>query len=60
MKWRFACSFSRRRRKSKNLYWRGPVLWDFDGRTWSMGGASTTATGGVTHEGLKRADQATP
>jgi len=19
------------------LYWRGPVLWDFDGRTWSMG-----------------------
>ena len=21
------------------LYWRGPVLWDFDGRTWSMGPA---------------------
>ena len=20
------------------LYWRGPVLWEFDGRTWSMGG----------------------
>ena len=19
----------------KNLYWRGPVMWDFDGRTWS-------------------------
>jgi len=22
------------------LYWRGPVLWDFDGRTWSMGHAA--------------------
>jgi transglutaminase-like putative cysteine protease len=21
------------------LYWRGPVLWDFDGRTWRTGGA---------------------
>jgi transglutaminase-like putative cysteine protease len=20
---------------AKNLYWRGPVMWDFDGRTWS-------------------------
>ena len=30
-------------------YWRGPVLWDFDGRTWSMGpesrGAPPLATG---------------
>jgi transglutaminase-like putative cysteine protease len=38
--------------EAKNLYWRGPVLWDFDGRTWSMGAASTTASGGVRHEGL--------
>ena len=22
---------------SRQRYWRGPVLWDFDGRTWSMG-----------------------
>jgi transglutaminase-like putative cysteine protease len=22
----------------RQLYWRGPVLWEFDGRTWSMGG----------------------
>ncbi|HYM27551.1 MAG TPA: DUF3488 and transglutaminase-like domain-containing protein, partial [Steroidobacteraceae bacterium] len=22
----------------RQLYWRGPVLWDFDGRTWTMGG----------------------
>jgi len=21
----------------RNLYWRGPVLWDFDGRTWRVG-----------------------
>jgi transglutaminase-like putative cysteine protease len=23
--------------KPSELYWRGPVLWDFDGRTWSAG-----------------------
>ncbi|MGE5638761.1 MAG: DUF3488 and DUF4129 domain-containing transglutaminase family protein [Clostridia bacterium] len=23
----------------RQLYWRGPVLWDFDGRTWRMGQA---------------------
>ena len=22
---------------NRELYWRGPVMWDFDGRTWSMG-----------------------
>jgi hypothetical protein len=33
-----------------NLYWRGPVLSDFDGRTWTIGGASTTAFGGTQHE----------
>jgi transglutaminase-like putative cysteine protease len=21
---------------SRNMYWRGPVLWDFDGRTWTV------------------------
>jgi transglutaminase-like putative cysteine protease len=21
---------------TRNMYWRGPVLWDFDGRTWTM------------------------
>jgi transglutaminase-like putative cysteine protease len=36
--------------KVQSLYWRGPVLWDFDGTTWTMGGAGTTATGGVHHE----------
>lgn len=33
-----------------NLYWRGPVLSDFDGRTWTIGAASTTAFGGMQHE----------
>jgi len=23
--------------KTADMYWRGPVLWDFDGRTWTMG-----------------------
>src|SRR5262249_12411884 len=22
--------------RRENLYWRGPVMWDFDGRTWSV------------------------
>jgi transglutaminase-like putative cysteine protease len=26
----------------RTLYWRGPVLWDFDGRTWRMGSPSVT------------------
>jgi len=34
----------------QSLYWRGPVLWDFDGRTWTTGEAGTTATGGVHHD----------
>ncbi|BBI98902.1 protein-glutamine gamma-glutamyltransferase [Ferrigenium kumadai] len=25
------------------MYWRGPVLWDFDGRTWSPGQTASTA-----------------
>lgn len=27
---------------AKRLYWRGPVMWDFDGRTWRAGEALTT------------------
>ena len=23
--------------KPQHLYWRGPVMWDFDGRTWTIG-----------------------
>jgi transglutaminase-like putative cysteine protease len=28
--------------RRRTLYWRGPVLWDFDGRTWRMGSATIT------------------
>ena len=36
--------------KAQSLYWRGPVLWDFDGNTWTMGSVGSTATGGLLHE----------
>jgi transglutaminase-like putative cysteine protease len=36
--------------KAQHLYWRGPVLWDFDGRTWTIGPFSTTAFGPTQHE----------
>jgi transglutaminase-like putative cysteine protease len=29
--------------KAADLYWRGPVLWDFDGRTWTTGEVATRA-----------------
>jgi transglutaminase-like putative cysteine protease len=32
--------------KPAQLYWRGPVLWDFDGRTWSMGATRASAVDG--------------
>jgi protein-glutamine gamma-glutamyltransferase len=31
----FRVSFSGRMPKNSDLYWRGPVLWNFDGSTWS-------------------------
>ena len=33
----FGCNSSRRSRKPNQLYWRGPVLWYFDGASWHMG-----------------------
>ena len=30
--------------RAKDLYWRGPVMWDFDGRTWSVQFFVYTAT----------------
>ncbi len=30
--------------KPSQLYWRGPVLWDFDGRTWRAGQVFTAAS----------------
>lgn len=31
----FRASFSHGIPEPRNLYWRGPVLWDYDGRTWT-------------------------
>ncbi len=33
----FRVLFETRPEKPSQLYWRGPVLWDFDGRTWRAG-----------------------
>jgi protein-glutamine gamma-glutamyltransferase len=27
--------------RTADMYWRGPVLWDFDGRTWTLGRAAS-------------------
>lgn len=32
----FRVQFEGQAPKASTLYWRGPVLWDFDGRTWRM------------------------
>ena len=32
----FRVKFVSRTPRLRELYWRGPVMWDFDGRTWSM------------------------
>jgi transglutaminase-like putative cysteine protease len=36
----FRAEFKGERPAHRLLYWRGPVLWDFDGRTWTMGPAT--------------------
>jgi transglutaminase-like putative cysteine protease len=37
----FRVTFIDRRPTRNQLYWRGPVLWDFDGRTWTRGRNAT-------------------
>jgi transglutaminase-like putative cysteine protease len=32
----FRVSFEGVRPRARDLYWRGPLMWDFDGRTWSV------------------------
>src|SRR5690348_17063246 len=41
----FRVQFATTAPRPQDLYWRGPVMWDFDGRTWSIGPVSTTAFG---------------
>ena len=36
--------------KAKQLYWRGPVLWQFDGKTWSPGRADSLPQSGSLRE----------
>ena len=43
----FRVRFDTPPRKPANLYWRGPVLWDFDGRSWSMGSPLQPTAAGV-------------
>ncbi|PWT73063.1 MAG: DUF3488 domain-containing protein, partial [Proteobacteria bacterium] len=40
---------------ARKLYWRGPVLWDFDGRTWTMGPIGSAGSGVVRHASLSKA-----
>lgn len=40
----FRASFAAPSPDPKQLYWRGPVLWDFDGRTWRAGQRVTAST----------------
>lgn len=39
----FRASFAGNVPQQNQLYWRGPVLWDFDGRTWTRGQEIATA-----------------
>ena len=34
----------------QGLYWRGPVLWDFDGRTWTAASTASIGVSDVRHE----------
>ena len=38
----FRVDFQGEAPRRRTLYWRGPVLWDFDGRTWRMGSPPIT------------------
>ncbi|HSH17503.1 MAG TPA: DUF3488 domain-containing protein, partial [Verrucomicrobiae bacterium] len=40
----FRANFQGTTPDTKKLYWRGPVLWDFDGRTWSAGQSITLSS----------------
>jgi transglutaminase-like putative cysteine protease len=51
----FRVQFHSRPPQPQTLYWRGPVLWDFDGRTWTTGEVGNTAVGNAHHEGTTAA-----
>ena len=38
----FRVMFSGKPPQREQMYWRGPVLWNFDGQTWTAGGAASS------------------
>ncbi len=40
----FRAQFEALPQNPQQLYWRGPVMWDFDGRTWRSGQPTSTAS----------------
>ena len=46
----FRVQFQARPPAPQGLYWRGPVLWDFDGRTWTAASPASIGAGNVHHE----------
>ncbi len=48
----FRASFDGTVPSRDKMYWRGPVLWDFDGTTWKRGHYATTRTGVLEDSGI--------
>jgi len=46
----FRVQFHARSPAPQGLYWRGPVLWDFDGRTWTAASVASIGLSDVLHE----------
>ena len=40
----FRVSYTGKPPRRDQMYWRGPVLWEFDGRTWTQGRTAATVT----------------
>src|SRR5262245_49059839 len=51
----FRVEFRARPPAPQGLYWRGPVLWDFDGRTWTAASPASIGAGTVHHEAAQAA-----
>jgi transglutaminase-like putative cysteine protease len=47
----FRVSYNGKPPRRDQMYWRGPVLWDFDGRTWTPGRTILTITPKLTDPG---------
>ncbi|HYR05941.1 MAG TPA: DUF3488 domain-containing protein, partial [Gallionella sp.] len=47
----FRVSYAAQPPRRDQMYWRGPVLWEFDGHTWTQGKTNLTATPQFTETG---------